>query len=440
MFCNPLQPHTEHMFRRQFSKRLKFGRVLGIDLYVHWTFWLLFFGVGIATLLSPPVDATAELTEQLSTSGGDPSWQDPAVWQAAGLSMLQIAALFLCVTLHEYGHALMARQFGIRTIDITLLPIGGLARLERMPREPWQEFLVAVAGPAVNVVIAGVVFVAMVFSLPVLKSDWDVTIPQVLQDSALGWLLGINVMLVLFNMIPAFPMDGGRVLRAFLAMLFDYRTATRVAARIGILAALMMAFVGLQYPDFRMLIFVAAFIGYAGWAESRQVEMTESLRGIRVEEGMIAHTYSVGAMQSLEELMTTFQRRTERVLPVLGVETYYLGMLDIDAVLQAARQNRWQMTASDLMHRNWPILQAPGPLDQQLSRMPPNGMQVLPVVDLRGRLMGLFDFEQMEERVNLYRISQKYALENDLPIDAVLVQEPSSVAAPPSGGYNDTYI
>jgi Zn-dependent protease len=430
----------EHMFRRQFSKRLKFGRVLGIDLYVHWTFWLLFFGVGIATLLSPPVDATAELTEQLSTRQAIPTWQDWAAWQAAGMSMLQIAALFLCVTLHEYGHAIMARQFGIRTIDITLLPIGGLARLERMPREPWQELLVAVAGPAVNVVIAGIVFVAMFFSLPVLKSDWDITIPQVLQDSALGWLLGINVMLVVFNMIPAFPMDGGRVLRAFLAMLLDYRTATRVAARIGILAAVMMAFIGFQFPDFRMLIFVAAFIGYAGWAESRQVEMSEALRGIRIEEGMIAHTFSVNAMQPLDELVTIFQRRTERVLPVLGVETFYLGMLDIDAVLQAARQNRWLLTASDLMHRNWPILQAPGPLDQQLIRMPPNGIQVLPVLDSRGRLMGLFDFEQMEERVNLYRVSQKYALDNDLPIDAVLVQESPRIVARQSGEYNDTYL
>jgi hypothetical protein len=280
----------------------------------------------------------------------------------------------------------------------------------------------------------------MLFSLPVFESNWEAAIPSLLQDSMLGWLLGMNIMLVVFNMIPAFPMDGGRVLRSFLAMLLDYRTATRLAARIGILAAIMMAFLGFQFPEFRMLIFVAAFIGYAGWAESRQVEMTEALRGIRVEEGTIPATFSIGAMQSLAELVQIFRSRTERVLPVLGVETYYLGMLELDAVLRALGQHQWQLTAADLMRRDWPTLTVPGALDQQLSRLPPTAMQVVPVVDARGQLIGIFDFEQMTERVFLHRYHQPSLSTGEQPIAAVLIHGPSGPEVQRSSDFNDTYL
>ncbi len=398
------------MFKRHFSHRLKIGRLLGIDLFIHWTFWLLFFGVGGAGLYR-----------------GES-------WIEAGMHMLQIGLLFLCVTLHEYGHAMMARQFGIRTIDITLLPIGGLARLERMPRIPWQEFLVAVAGPAVNVVIAIVVAIGLFASIPGLRTDFGNVFPSVMEESVIGWLLGMNVMLVLFNMIPAFPMDGGRVLRSLLAMMLEYRSATRIAARLGLFAAFGMAYIGLSYPDFRMLLFVAAFIGYAGWMESRQVDLSESIRGIRVEEGLVAPTCHVGAMDSLAQLVEIFSKRTDRALPVLGVETFYLGMIEIEAVASAVSRGAWNAVASDLMQRDWPTLRAPGMLERQLTSAPPVSAQMLPVVDKQGHLLGLFDFERMGERAVLHRhLSARQRQEND-PIEAVLV------STLPPGSLSDTYL
>lgn len=252
------------MFRRHIANRLRLGKFLGIDLYIHWSFWLLLLGIG-----------------GLSLSRGEG-------YQTAGIQLLQIVALFTCVTLHEYGHAMMARAFKVRTVDITLLPIGGLARLERMPRVPWQELLVAVAGPAVNVVIAILLGVGLAIGIntgaltSISGNDLDSFLGSAIVHP-LGWLLVMNVVLVLFNMIPAFPMDGGRVLRSLLAMVWEYRFATRTAARIGFIAAIALGIFGFTNV-LPMVVLISLFIGYAGWAEARQVEMSEAIRGVHVHE------------------------------------------------------------------------------------------------------------------------------------------------------------
>ncbi len=211
------------------GRRLSLGNYLGIGLYVHWTFALLVIYVAFSA----------------STEGG--------LGMVYGVS--QLLGVFLCVTLHEYGHALAARQFGIPTLDITLLPIGGVARLERMPRIPWQELLVAVAGPAVNVVIATVLWFSFVAwgprdlidvlaGRPVDEAAMQYAVTLLTEPSLIGFavtMLIVNTMLVLFNMIPAFPMDGGRVFRSILAMMIDYRMATAVASRVGLICAALMA-------------------------------------------------------------------------------------------------------------------------------------------------------------------------------------------------------
>src|SRR5579871_835785 len=176
----------------------RIGRLLGIDVYMHATFLILLVWLGISYYL--PRHRIADAVN--------------------GLTL--IVALFAIVILHELGHALTARRFGIRTRDITLLPIGGVARLERMPKDPKQELLVALAGPAVNVVLAGV------FLLAILLTGTELTVPdsRLAGGSFLSNLMWINVSLAVFNMVPAFPMDGGRVLRALLAMRLDYVHAT----------------------------------------------------------------------------------------------------------------------------------------------------------------------------------------------------------------------
>jgi Zn-dependent protease len=220
----------------------KLGRIAGIDVYLHPTFLLLllFFGVS-----------------------------------AGGLhTVLWVVLVFGCVLLHEFGHALMARRFGIETIDITLYPIGGVARLRRMPRAPGAELLIALAGPAVNFAIVGAL-------LGVLGLD---LFPEVLGlGSFLGELLAINLLLGLFNLIPAFPMDGGRVLRALLSGWMGRATATTVAATIGRMLAVVFGTLalisGLFYhnPNWIIHVALAVFIYFAGRAEEMQV-LTEERR------------------------------------------------------------------------------------------------------------------------------------------------------------------
>ncbi|RUT85380.1 site-2 protease family protein, partial [Mesorhizobium sp. USDA-HM6] len=163
----------------------------------------------------------------------------PAAWEG----VVFVIAVFACVVLHEFGHIAAARRFGIRTPDITLLPIGGVARLERMPEEPGQEFVIAIAGPLVNVAIAAVIFLALGGAASIGQMA-EIEDPRM---SFLARLAGVNVFLVLFNMIPAFPMDGGRVLRAALASRLSWPRATQVAASIGQALAFGFGFIGLLY-------------------------------------------------------------------------------------------------------------------------------------------------------------------------------------------------
>jgi Zn-dependent protease len=219
---------------------LKIATVFGIEVRIHVTF-LLFL-----------------------------AWIWITYYQVGGLSgaiqgVLFILALFTCVLLHEFGHAFAAREFGIKTPDITLLPIGGVARLSRIPDKPWQELVVAIAGPLVNVVIAVALYFVVQGTTEFLQID-RLENPRI---QVLDMLYTINKWLVGFNMIPAFPMDGGRVLRALLAMAMPYRRATQIAARIGQGLAVLFAFVGvLSYQGFTFfgvrgspfLIFIAFFI------------------------------------------------------------------------------------------------------------------------------------------------------------------------------------
>ncbi len=211
------------------------GRLAGIDVRIHWTFLLLPIWIYFSSIA-----AGSGVT-------------------AAVVAVGFVLSIFGCVVLHELGHALTARQFGIPTRDITLLPIGGVARLQRMPRSPWQELAIAIAGPAVNVVIAAIIFGGLsVFSF----SD-----PSLLGIATfLTQLAWVNIILVVFNMLPAFPMDGGRVLRAVLALALPYATATRVAAGVGQFVAAGLALLGLMTGNL-MLVFVAGFVFLAARGE-----------------------------------------------------------------------------------------------------------------------------------------------------------------------------
>jgi Zn-dependent protease len=227
------------------------GRVAGIVVQMHWTFLLL---IGWVVLMH-------------TRAGG-----------GVGDALRGVAltlAVFVCVVLHEFGHALTARRFGIGTRDITLLPIGGLARLARMPDDPRQELAVAAAGPAVNVVlaagIAGVLVVTGRYA--------PVTEVTLVGSRFLDQLLMINVVLVVFNLLPAFPMDGGRVLRALLALRLPYLQATRWAAYTGQTIAVALGFTGVTLRS-PFLVLIALFVFSGARAEARIVEMRARLTGM----------------------------------------------------------------------------------------------------------------------------------------------------------------
>ncbi len=221
---------------------IKFGSVSGIDLFVHWTFLIMLAGI-FGFYVYQGLTIIAAL---------------------AGVGL--ILSVFACVVLHELGHAFMARNFGIPTIDIVMYPIGGVARLARMPREPKQEFLIAIAGPAVNLAIAGVLFVLG----SVLGTTLSASSSFQPQANIISMLMWINLGLVAFNMIPAFPMDGGRVLRAALASQMDYRNATHIASLIGQGLALVFGVYGM-FNGMWTLPLVAAFVFMAARQEVQHV-------------------------------------------------------------------------------------------------------------------------------------------------------------------------
>ncbi|MCI0746267.1 MAG: site-2 protease family protein [Verrucomicrobia subdivision 3 bacterium] len=228
---------------------LKLGKIAGTELYLHWTFLIL---LGVVFF------------NGLDKGTGIP---------AAAQQVLFVVALFTCIVLHEFGHAFAARRYGIETRDITLLPIGGVARLERMPREPRHELWVALAGPLVNVVIAAALYVILVVAsigrfAPILSISGFLTT-----------LLWLNVFLVAFNLLPAFPMDGGRVLRAMLARRLEYVRATRIAARIGQGMAVLFiiaGFVALQRGN-PMLMLIGVFIFIGARNEAHIVEIGRNI-------------------------------------------------------------------------------------------------------------------------------------------------------------------
>lgn len=218
------------------SMSWKIGRVAGIDLYLHSTLPLMLLLLGL--------------------NGPGP---------------LLLVAAFACVMLHELGHALMARQFGIDTLDITLYPIGGVARLQRMPRRSGPEMLIALAGPAVNVAIAVVLGLVLWLGPPVTGP------PLQAFFGFLGSLLAINLGLALFNLVPAFPMDGGRVLRALLGNWMSRLRATQIAALIGQGLAIVFGFYCIFQGQYLQAL-LAAFVYYAAARELASVQAEEHWR------------------------------------------------------------------------------------------------------------------------------------------------------------------
>ncbi|HSG70566.1 MAG TPA: site-2 protease family protein, partial [Planctomycetaceae bacterium] len=313
----------------------KLLEVSGIGVFVHWTFLLLIGWIILAHVSAG--ERTAVIVE----------------------GVLLVLTLFACVVLHELGHALMARRFGVKTRDITLFPIGGVARLDRIPEVPFHEFLVAIAGPAVNVVIAGVLFIV----LELLGSLDELSQIQVVGGSFLTKLMWVNVALVVFNLIPAFPMDGGRMLRALLATRMSRVKATNIAASIGQGIAIVFAIAGVMIPGMFMLLFIAMFVYLGAQGEAQATEIREAFRGARVRDAMAKHFLTLNESDPLESVVREMAAGHQKDFPVTDGREITGILLQRD-VVKALAEGRAESLVADVLRPRCPTVQTEDRLDR----------------------------------------------------------------------------
>lgn len=343
----------------------KIGQITGIGIYIHFTFLLL---IGFFVLAS---------------------FSQGENWPLAMQEIAFVLIVFGIIVLHELGHATAARRYGIQTRDITLYPIGGVARLERMPEDPKQELVVALAGPAVNVVLAGVFF------------GWNKLLPEeqpihwwsLQEGSLISRLIVVNVWLVLFNMLPAFPMDGGRVLRALLAMRMDYVHATQIAASIGQGMALLFGFLGLFSNP--LLIFVALFVWIGAAQEASMVQIKSALGGIPVSRAMIRDFQTLTPPDSLELAVDHILAGFQQDFPVLE-HGKVVGVLTRGGLLTALAKQGEEGTVGEVMEQKFETAEPTEMLDRVFARLQECECRSMPVMK-NGQLVGMITLENVGE-------------------------------------------
>ncbi len=346
----------------------KIGKLAGINVYMHATFVLLILFILLA------------------------SWSEGHNFTVAVSGVVFVLAIFGCIVLHELGHALTARKYGIQTRDIVLLPIGGVARLERMPDDPHQELLVALAGPAVNVVIAVALYLILAAfgSAPSLKEVANV---HWVGGNFLNKLMVTNLWLVGFNVLPAFPMDGGRVLRALLATRMEYTRATHVAAQIGQAMALLFGFIGLFYDPF--LLFIALFVWMGATEEAAMVTARTSLGGVPVQRVMLTDFRTLDADDPLSTAVDHILEGWQQDFPVVFGDRV-LGILTRDDMVRTLARQGSSVRVRDAMRRDVPTVDSHDMLEKALQTLAQSNGRSIPV-EHNGQLVGMLTMENVGE-------------------------------------------
>jgi stage IV sporulation protein FB len=348
------------------SWSVNIGKVAGTVVRVHITFLLFLGWIFAASYIA---------------SGAATAWN----------SLVFMVLLFLCVLLHEFGHIFTARAFGVTTPYVTLLPIGGVAQLERIPEQPGQEFLIAIAGPLVNVAIMLIlVFVGGAHLLAGAAAAVDDT-----HFSMLDRLAAVNLFLVVFNLIPAFPMDGGRVLRAGLAAKLGYVRATEIAAAIGQFVAFALGFVGLLYNP--ILIFIAIFVYIAASSEAHMVALRAVSRGVPVSYAMMTQFATLSPEADLEQAVQTLLQTGQGEFPVVDGSDRPVGVLDRAALIRALKTLGPDARVAEAMNSEFPTIGNRTTLDQAFKLLQRESVPAVGVVDAAGRLIGLVTSETVAE-------------------------------------------
>lgn len=358
------------------SWSLNIGTVAGTVVRVHITF-LLFLGWIFAASYAQAGAATA--------------------WDSAAFMVL----LFLCVLLHEFGHIFTARAFGVKTPYVTLLPIGGVAQLERIPEQPGQEFLIAIAGPLVNVVIT-------VLLVAVAGADLQTgaaTAVDNMQIPLLNRLAAVNLFLALFNLIPAFPMDGGRVLRALLASHFGYVRATGIAAAIGQFVAFILGFIGLLANP--ILIFIAIFVYLAASSEAHGVALRAISRGVPVSYAMMTQFVTLRPQAHLDEAVQSLLQTGQGEFPVVNGAGEPVGVLDRNDLIRAIKTLGADAKVGDAMRAELPLIGHRHCLDDAFKLLMQDSGTAVGVTDANGKLVGLITSETIAGMMMLQDVLPK---------------------------------
>lgn len=359
---------------------LYLGKVSGIRISVHWTFLILIIWIVMSNLRS-------------GLGFNEILW-----------SITFVLTIFVCVILHELGHALTAQRFKIKTREISILPIGGVAQLESIPEKPKEELLVALAGPAVNILIALILYPFVSFYQNMEELS---TLTRIGSGNFLLALMSINLWLALFNLIPAFPMDGGRVLRALLAFRLSHVKATAIAATVGQVLAMVFVFLGFFSNPF--LIFIGFFIFLGAQSESVYAQSKFMLQGFKVQDVLMRDIPMIDGAAPIREAVTKLLESQNKnfVVSHLGKP---VGTLSRDQIIKALGQNGEEFTVNKVKDDDMVILPAEMPLEEAWLKIQQRKKPLM-LVMAEGQLAGVVDEENLAEFI-LIQTARKQSLKN----------------------------
>lgn len=355
---------------------LTLGSISGIRIRIHLTFLVLLVWIGIA----------------FWHTGG------PA---AAAHGLVYILLLFLCVVLHEFGHIFTARRFGGETLDVILLPIGGVARMKHMPEKPGQELLVALAGPCVNLVIAAV----LIALIGPARLEHDLVQPPE-SIPIVAQLVVANLVLAVFNLIPAFPMDGGRALRAMLSYRMGRVAATALAARIGHVLAIGFGVYGFL-SGLPLLMFVALFIYFGASAENGETQIRSFAHQLKLSDAMITQFSTLSVTSRVGEAVALLTHSAQHDIPIVDGVGKVVGLLTRDRILKALHDQGRDAPVAELMQVDCPTILAQADLDHALRLIEEQRLPALVVTDRAGHPVGMVTLENLGQFLMLARLQQQ---------------------------------
>jgi Zn-dependent protease/CBS domain-containing protein len=347
------------------------GKFFGVEVFIHWTFWILIVWIFLM------------------------HWQIGNAVKFGFRGVLFILALFVCVVLHEFGHALVARRFGVATKNITLYPIGGIASLEGMPEKPGQELLVGLAGPVVNLTIAAFLWLylgptSQMLDLSAMKEATNIT-----QTPFLWSLFFANLILAVFNLLPAFPMDGGRVFRSLLSFFMNRKLATRIAVGVGQFLAIVFVFLGFFYNFWLVFIGLFIFIGAGGEAVYEQTKA--ALAGLKVKDALMRRFTILNPQDTLGRAVDALLNSQETEFVIVDADKP-VGVLTRNAIIKGLAEKGKDAPVSDYANMKLFTVTSATPLSDFFQKASESGQSVALVMD-GNSLQGLIDSENINEKL-----------------------------------------